>query len=367
MNKRIIAVYLPQFHPIPENNRWWGEGFTEWTNVVKAKPLFKGHYQPHLPSDLGFYDLRVPETRKIQADMAREYGIYGFCYYHYWFSGKRLLERPFNEVLQSKEPDFPFMLCWANESWTRSWDGREHKILIKQEYSDQDHYNHIHYLLSVFEDPRYIRVNGKPVFVIYRSTQIPNIKKMVEIWREEALKKNMELYLCRFESFGEAGEQYMNNIFDASIEFSAHVMVGNGYRSNYIFAKRITNKISRVFFGKNLIRRVESYPGYVDFLVNKPVPSYKCFPTVVPMWDNTARKKNNALIFIDSNPQDFKKWLVNALSRESYSPEENFVFINAWNEWAEGNHLEPDQRWGRQYLEATKRAIDISINKGTIT
>ena len=178
VDKRIIAFYLPQYHPFPENDEWWGKGFTEWRNVVKARPLYRGHYQPHLPADLGFYDLRVPEVRQQQADMARMYGINGFCYYHYWFNGHQLMERPLEEMLSSGNPDFPFMLCWANENWTRAWDGGSRHILIAQNYSEEDDRAHIRYLLdNVFSDSRYIRVDGKPVFLIYRSMLFPNMKE----------------------------------------------------------------------------------------------------------------------------------------------------------------------------------------------
>ncbi|MDJ0634982.1 MAG: glycoside hydrolase family 99-like domain-containing protein [Xenococcaceae cyanobacterium MO_188.B29] len=184
-NIKAIAFYLPQYHPIPENDKWWGKGFTEWTSVAKAKPLFKDHYQPHLPADLGFYDLRLPEVRQAQADLAREYGIYGFCYYHYWFNGKRLLERPFNEVLESGKPDFPFCLCWANENWTRRWDGQDREILIEQKYSVVDDREHIKSLISAFKDPRYIKIDGKPLFLIYRVNSLPDPSLTQKIWREE--------------------------------------------------------------------------------------------------------------------------------------------------------------------------------------
>ena len=174
---RPIAIYLPQFHPVPENDLWWGKGFTEWTNVVKAKPLFKDHYQPHLPADLGFYDLRVPEVREAQANLAREYGIFGFCYYHYWFNGKRILEKPFEEVFESGKPDFPFMLCWANENWTRSWDGGNNEILLEQKYCHEDDKKHIQSLIPYFKDKRYIKANGKPVIAIYRSTLLPDVAR----------------------------------------------------------------------------------------------------------------------------------------------------------------------------------------------
>jgi hypothetical protein len=216
---RPIAIYLPQFHPVPENDLWWGKGFTEWTNVAKAKPLFDGHYQPHLPADLGFYDLRLAEVREEQAAMAKKYGIEGFCYYHYWFNGKRILERPFNEVLSSGKPDFPFMLCWANENWTKVWDGGENNILLEQKYSDEDDISHIKSLIPAFKDERYIKVDGKPVFAIYRSANIPDVKRTLETWRKEAKKEGLELYLCRMEGFGTWGESYLNDGFDAAISF----------------------------------------------------------------------------------------------------------------------------------------------------
>lgn len=357
-NKRLIAMYLPQYHPIKENDEWWGKGFTEWTNVTKAKPLFKKHYQPHLPADLGFYDLRVPEVREAQAKLASEYGIYGFCYYHYWFSGKQLLERPIVDVLKFKKPDFPFMLCWANETWARGWDGSENKILIKQEYSEEDDYNHINYLLSFFEDPRYIRVNGRPVLMIYHSTKMPDLCRTISIWRGEALKRGLELYICRFESFGESGEDYLSGVFDASAEFQPHPVKYCGFNSKQILLKRVLNKISRSLFSQNLIKDIESYPQYVNYAIKQPIPNYKCYPCVVPMWDNTARKGRNFFAFVDSTPLLFKKWLIHSLRRKNYSEEENFVFINAWNEWAEGNHLEPCVKWKSNYLKAVKESIE---------
>src|SRR5215475_4957626 len=180
---RLVAFYLPQYHPIPENDEWWGTGFTEWTNVVSAKPVFAGHYQPHLPADLGFYDLRLPEVRQAQADLARNHGIHGFCYYHYWFQGRRLLRRPFDEVLRSGQPDFPFCLCWANENWTRVWDGSDKKLLIEQTYSADDDLAHIRWLAPAFRDPRHIRVEGKPLFLVYRARKLPDPLRTTSLWR----------------------------------------------------------------------------------------------------------------------------------------------------------------------------------------
>jgi lipopolysaccharide biosynthesis protein len=367
---RPIAIYLPQFHPIPENDEWWGKGFTEWTNVTKAKPLFDGHYQPHLPADLGFYDLRLGEAREAQAQLAQQYGIEGFCYYHYWFNGKRILERPFNEVLQSGKPDFPFMLCWANENWTRVWDGGNKKILLQQDYSEQDDMEHIRSLIPAFKDKRYIRVNGKCVFAVYRSTSLPNPERTINTWKRVAAEYNIELYLCRFESFGESGKKYLESGFDAAIRFEP-------FSSSFFdFQQQIRKKAASKrytlsylqFFLKSKKRKSEyldklsmvlDYGDYVSYLIStQNNQGYKYFPGITPMWDNSARRKHAPTIFHNSTPEHYKKWLLHI--RQSFLPfstDENFVFINAWNEWAEGNHLEPCQKWGRQYLEATYEAL----------
>jgi len=357
MKHRIIALYLPQFHPIPENDEWWGKGFTEWCNVVKARPRFPGHYQPHLPADLGFYDLRVPEVRIEQAKMAREHGIHGFCYYHYWFNGHLLLERPLEDMLKSKEPDFPFMICWANENWTRVWDGGEKEILIEQKYSEEDDVNHIHYLIKFFKDPRYIRVNNKPVISIYRSTLLPNIEKTIEIWRTEALKEGLELYICRFESFGESGKEYITKGIDAAIAFEPHTGMKEYQRKNYIcFISKTINYVSRLLIKKNILPDIENYKKYVRFQSKKnTIPLYKKYPCVIPMWDNCARRKYTFFAFHGSTPELFGMWLKNVIEKfVPHSDEENFIFINAWNEWAEGNHLEPDIKWGDRYLKEIK-------------
>src|SRR5258706_868857 len=240
---RPIAIYLPQFYPIPENDRCWGKGFTEWTNVTKAQPLFKGHYQPHLPADLAFYDLRVGEVRQEQADLARQYGIHGFCYYHYWFNGHRVLERPFNEVLASGRPDFPFMLCWANENWARVWDGGDQTIMCQQDYSDADHTAHVRSLIPAFKDPRYIKVKGHAVFAIYRSPNIPDVQRVLKLWRNEAEKEGVKLYLCRFESYSEGGANYLKDGFDAAIRFEPFSTRIRPFQQ-YILRKTMANKLS---------------------------------------------------------------------------------------------------------------------------
>ena len=355
---RLIAIHLPQFHPFKENDEWWGKGFTEWTNVAKARPRFPGHYQPHIPADLGFYDLRLPEIREQQAQMAREAGIYGFCYYHYWFNGHQLMERPLNEILESGKPDFPFMLCWANENWTRAWDGGEKQILIKQDYSEEDDREHIRYLIKhYFKDERYIKVDGKPVYCIYRQDLFPDMRNTIRIWREEAAKEGMQLYLITFESFRNRGDEGIDMGFDAATEFQPHSLRTNGYMKwyrNFIF--RGFNKICRMILNRNIFPEVLSYSNYVRYVTGLKMPDYKRYPCITPGWDNSSRRKNNNyLAFIGSAPKQYGKWLKYLINTfRPFSNQENFIFINAWNEWAEGNHLEPDLKWGRAYLEVTR-------------
>ncbi|MGI8584346.1 MAG: glycosyltransferase WbsX family protein [Chitinophagaceae bacterium] len=367
MQFRPIAIYLPQFHPIPENDEWWGKGFTEWTKVTKAKPLFKGHYQPHLPADLGFYDLRLPEVREQQAQLAKEYGIYGFCYYHYWFNGKRILERPFQEIFESGKPDFPFMLCWANENWTKIWDGGENNILLKQNYSEEDDRLHMRSLIPYFKDKRYIKINNKPVVAIYRSTLLPDPKNTLNIWREEANQQGLELYITRFESFGSEGTEYLKVGFDAAIEFQPHkTIVDINQKLNRSLKKRLydklNDKLKKVGLNYNDIykNQIIDYKKFIktsmDTAYNKK--DYKKYRCVMPGFDNTARKKNDYVLLKGSTPALFETWCIQVLSNfKPYSKEENLFFINAWNEWAEGNHLEPCSKWEHGYLEAFKRAL----------
>ena len=358
MKHRLIAINLPQFHPFPENDEWWGKGFTEWTNVTKAKPRFKGHYQPHLPSDTGFYDLRLPEARQMQADMAKEYGIYGFCYYHYWFNGKQLMERPVNDILKSGEPDFPFMLCWANENWSRNWDGGFSKVLIEQNYSYQDDREHMSYLCShFFSDPRYIRVNNKPFFIVYKPDMFPDMKKTIDIWRQVAKEYSMELYLAFMERNPSKTNLFLSYGFDAVVDFQPRNMGGFEKNSESKFTKLERKVMNKLRIPKNYLT---NYSQYVDYKISQPFPNCKFFPSVSPNFDNSPRRTNiqfNA--FVGSTPSKYGHWLYEIMKKfKPYSEEENFVFINAWNEWAEGNHLEPDQKWGREYLEQTLSAVN---------
>jgi lipopolysaccharide biosynthesis protein len=359
---RLIAFYLPQYHPIPENDHWWGKGFTEWTNVTKAKPLFRGHYQPHLPADLGFYDLRVPEVREAQATLARKHGIYGFCYHHYWFHGSRLLHRPFAEVLDSGRPDFPFCLCWANENWTRVWDGKDRDVLLAQTYSRDDDLSHIRALIPAFRDPRYIRIQNKPLFLVYRIERLPDPRRTAAVWRNEASRAGIDgLFLAAVESFTSDIEPAATG-FDGTVEFAPNWAVSGAPRfrgrKRYELLRKI-GVIPRVYYEHSVFE----YQAMADQMLRRPQPLHKCFLGVMPSWDNTPRRPKNAYIFHGSTPQGYESWLSAAVQRtsERFSGDERIVFINAWNEWGEGCHLEPDQRWGRAYLEATSRALKTDL------
>lgn len=355
MKKRIIALHLPQFYPFPENDEWWGKGFTEWRNVAKATPRFKGHYQPHIPADLGFYDLRLKECRLEQEKLAKEYGIYGFCYYHYWFNGHLIMEQPVEAKLADPEEDIPFMLCWANENWHRNWAGGFNEVLIEQHYNKEDDIAHFKYLLPFFKDKRYIKVDGKPVFCIYRPALFPDFNESVKTWQDLARKEGFQLYICKFEAGREWGKEYMPKSADAAVEFQP--INKEGWDRRYSWK----NKIGEHVFHKTLFNSIFPYKKYVQFQIKKePFTDYKRYPSVCPIWDNSSRRVNQAFsCFKDVSPEWFEKWLEHVYSKfEPFSPEENFIFINAWNEWAEGCHLEPDLKYGRGFLEAIKNVIN---------
>jgi lipopolysaccharide biosynthesis protein len=367
---RTIAIHLPQFYPLPENDKWWGKGFTEWTNVVKATPKFPGHYQPHLPADLGFYDLRLPEARAAQAELAASYGIHGFCYYHYWFNGRQLLERPVNEIWKSGEPDFPFCLCWANENWMRTWDGRADQLLLEQTYSVADDLAHIRHLIPLFLDRRYIRVADRPLFLVYRASELPDPEKTAAAWRREAERAGLKgLFLVRVESYTERGDP-RNIGFDCSLEFQPRWSdLGNLRIPRRKWWHRRRLRTAEPVFYDSVVCE---YEGLVANALATPDPAYPRIPCVCPGWDNSPRRKQRALILVNSTPDIYERWLREIVDRRRSSiasgensgiTENSLVFINAWNEWAEGNHLEPCQRWGRRYLEATRRALGTTQNQ----
>jgi len=368
---KVICFYLPQYHPIPENDDWWGKGFTDWVNVAQATPRFRGHHQPHIPADLGFYDLRLEEARIAQARMAADYGIGGFCYYHYWFNGKMLLERPFNEVLQSGKPDFPLCLCWANENWTRTWDGQEHQILMKQTYDEYDCVRHIEWLEKAFSDKRYIRINGKPLFLIYCPSDIPDLGSKISTWRDWLAKRGYPgLYLCSIKRVRNrlTDSEALRLGCDAIVEFqpNAQTFPQANFLKNEVHrnVRKVLDRLHlQPLYSRVKVSNVVSYRALVERNISKPGSNDRFFPCVIPGWDNSARR-NAAFIIQNDDPELYKKWLKHSLDRvKDYPRDEQIVFINAWNEWAEGCHLEPDLRNGRKFLQATKEALDESLRK----
>jgi lipopolysaccharide biosynthesis protein len=346
LNTRAIAFYLPQFHPIPENDLWWGKGFTEWTNTAKAQPMFRSHYQPHIPADLGFYDLRVPETRIQQAEMAAAHGIEGFCYYHYWFAGRRILERPFNEVIASSSPDFPFCLCWANETWSGIWHGVPKKILIEQTYpGEADHRAHFAALLPAFRDPRYIRVDGKPVFVIYQPLRLPDISDTLRLWRAMADEAGLPgLHLVAYSLEPETNPASFG--YDAIIH--GHNFKQHQWRNDW------RNPVARIRQKIDHRRGLPHVHDYADLAASQMEARagdnvYRC---VVHAWDNTPRSGRNGVAYKNPDPELFRKVLgANVAAMSNRPVEHRLLFLKSWNEWAEGNHLEPDLRYGMTYLQ----------------
>jgi lipopolysaccharide biosynthesis protein len=341
---KLVAFYLTQFHPTLENDEWWGKGFTEWTNATKAKPQFKGHYQPHLPTEFGFYDLRVRQTRRDQIAVAKEFGIGAFCYHYFWFSGKRLLNAPLDDMLADPESDMPFCLNWANENWTRTWDGSAHKILIAQKYDSDDDLDFIKSVVPFMKDRRYLRLDDKPVLMVYRPQHLPNAKKSAEVWRKHCKAVgigDIQIFCC----FTYGNWEYKKFGFDGGVEFPPHSVKANNVRKE--------------------LPPHENYSGYAfefkdvaEQYLTHDYSKKNGFRGLYPSWDNTARKGNLATITLNGTPSNYEYWLSQALKKTAveYPSQERLVFINAWNEWAEGCHLEPDRKYGRAFLEATLSA-----------
>jgi hypothetical protein len=352
---KLIAFYLPQFHPIPENDEWWGRGFTEWTNVTKAIPQFIGQHQPQLPIDVGFYDLRNIDVMKRQIQLAKQHGIFGFCFHYYWFAGKRLLETPVNNFLTHPELDIPFCLCWANENWTRRWDAKEQEILIAQKHSVEDDLAFIKDIAQYFIDSRYIRIKGKPVLIVYRSLRIPNIAETVERWREYCIREGVgEIFVVGVKNYGFTNPQKYG--LDAVLEFPPHEFHHHNITSEVLLINE--NFKGQIYdYAKDIERSL--YYLNKNLQVKRKKESSIIFRTVMPGWDNTARRPNDPLIFYGANPQKYQEWLesVIAVCKQELHPEMQMVFINAWNEWAEGAHLEPDRKYGYGNLQATANAL----------
>lgn len=353
---RVIAFYLPQYHPVPENDEWWGKGFTEWTNVGKAKPLFRGHEQPKLPGELGYYDLRVPEVREQQAQLAREAGIEGFCYWHYWFgNGKQLLERPFYEVLKSGKPDFPFCLAWANETWKGLDHGlKNRRPLIEQQYPGvQDYINHFYKVLPAFQDERYIKVDGKPLFMIYRPFESPEISVFIKVWRDLAKKEGLEgIYFVGHNNAFKPNEEILATGVDAinTVRLQEYLFRHRG------FFTKVRDKLIKLFTNQSIRHRYsKASKHFIDKLEDS---KNNVFPTIITGWDHTPRSGSDGFLFTGYTPETFKDHVDEAMSLLDGKPDEQrIIFVKSWNEWAEGNYLEPDRKWGKAFLEVMKNAI----------
>lgn len=345
---KLIAFYLPQFHPFPENDKWWGTGFTEWTNATKARPLFEGHHQPHLPTHFGFYDLRLPQVLEEQSKIAMEYGVGGFAYYFYWFKGKTLMEAPLIAMLQNQNVAMPFCLIWANESWTRRWSGAEHHALVRQEHSLEDSAEFFEHVKVYFKDDRYIKIDGRPLLVIYRSDLFANCSDHLSLWREMAKKAGYPgIYIVCAQVYGTVDPRLSG--FDAAMQFPPH-----GLRTEDISDNM--RGLESDFSGK-----IFDYVGAANGAIKSMNESYKVFPGTMLSWDNTARRGLSATIFARFDIETYKKWLASNVFRisgdERFSNDEKIVFVNAWNEWAEGAHLEPDAKFGFGYLNSTRNVM----------
>ena len=343
---KLIAFYLPQFHPIPENDEWWGRGFTEWTNVTKANPQFVEHYQPHFPGELGFYDLRLIENQKRQIELAKNYGLSGFCYYYYWFNGRKLLEAPLQQVLENPGLDFPFCICWANENWTRRWDGSEHEILAEQLHTPDTDQAFIAEIEPILRDRRYIRIGGRPLIIVYRVDLLPEPASTVRRWKEYCKQVGIEepLFVAA-KTFGIVDPRTYG--FDASVEFPPH----------QIHVPCINEDLD--ILNHEYSGSVYDYMDVVTASKEFKWPEYKHFRTVMTSWDNEPRRPGKGRTFAFSSPERYQEWLSTVIQQtvENNRRDERLVFINAWNEWAEGAHLEPDRKYGYAYLDATREAI----------
>lgn len=383
MKARVIALYLPQFHPTPENDRWWGPGFTEWTNVAKAKPLFRGHQQPRIPADLGFYDLRLPETREQQAQLAREAGVEGFCYYHYWFgNGRQLLERPLQEVVASGKPDFPFCICWANHTWSnKTWERKsavqKNSVLMEQTYpGTEDDIAHFNTLLPMFKDRRYMTVDGKLIFAIYDPFGFKNVQQFIATWRRLAEENGLPGFhfigmtpstltirtapdgtLQRVMPNLESSAEIYRRVLD--LGFDAVNSLGKR-RGEMLYEGKWKN------IAKTVLRHIGFPTGSMRYDYERTVRNYfapedtweNVYPSILPQWDRTPRVASMDGVYVNATPEKFENHIRLALSLiKDKQPEHRILFLKSWNEWGEGNYVEPDMEWGHGFIDAIHNAV----------
>lgn len=354
----IIAFYLPQYHPTPHNNEWWGKGFTEWTNVAKAKPLFRGHYQPKIPADLGFYDLRMPEIREEQVALAKKAGVTGFCYYHYWFEyGHEELELPFNEVVNSGKPNFPFCLCWANDTWSRKFWNKDGAVvgaetLAEQKYlGAEDNEKHFYSLLKAFKDPRYIKIDGKPLFMIYSTLAFVDADKLIQQWNDLAKSNGLDgIFFVGYTLF--VGKDY-DKIKSLGFDAICSCRLNRNVKRDFSWVLR--KAYSTLF----KIPRKVSYKKIIPSLVGEEEKKNDVFPTMIPNWDHTPRSGSNGDLFTNSTPELFGEHCLQVLSLLKNKPDNRKIaFLKSWNEWGEGNYMEPDLKFGHGYINALRKAIE---------
>lgn len=352
---RIIAFYLPQYYPTDFNDKWWEPGFTEWTNVAKAKPLFPGHYQPKLPGELGFYDLRLPQTRERQAELAKIAGVESFMYWHYWTDGKKVLNEVFEDVVKSGKPDMGFSLCWANHSWTKcAWNGyKKSTVLMEQKYpGEEDHIKHFYDLLPAFKDKRYTKVNGKILFAIFAPNLFPDFADFAKLWNRLAIENGLNgFYFVGLTKDRSAHAEMKKQGYNATIED----YMDDFRRQCYMYSGlpfRILRKYFGIIFGNN-------YEEYCNFVAKYFRASSDSYPCIYPNWDHSARSGKIATIFRNAKPDVWGNFCSQIFKKCASIPhEENLVFVKSWNEWGEGNYLEPDRKYKRGYIENLRKALD---------
>lgn len=374
---KVIALYLPQYHDIPENDQWWGKGFTEWVNVKKATPLYEGHYQPHIPLNSNYYNLIDDDVKIWQANLAKKYGVYGFCYYHYWFNGKMLLEQPMEQMLKNKKVDLPFCVCWANEPWTRAWVGETETLIAQQYGREKEWKEHFDYLLPFFKDNRYIKEDNKPLFVIYRPEVIGVLKEMLDYWNELAINNGFDGMKYAFQTLSmDVAKNPNKAMFDYDIEFQPTYAYQDLYADKYVTLRKIKGKVSRFceknfgvnplrFFNKKLkisatgvgtLSKVD-YDEAWKAILDKKVEDDTRIPGAFVEWDNTSRHGDRGRVYDGATPRKFQKYMSALIKKAKNEYHKDYIFINAWNEWAEGAHLEPDEKNKYGYLEALKNAL----------